>query len=267
MSEDHPALVEKHPESYPWTLDQQPYDMTRFDRMLTYLDRLVDLSPPKDVLVIGCGPRPHLIEALRARGHRAIGVEPVVSFVAAANEYLGVSDSVMEGCAEKLPVRDATFDLVLCEYVLEHVDSPRATLDEMYRVLRPGRIAFVTTNNRSKLSLEAPEFNVRFLNWFPRLVRESYAFRHLHYDPALARYTTRPAVHWFTFSELCVLGRYSGFAHCYSPLDLLAVDDPIIAKSWLLRFLLRPVQRNPWLRALALTQVGHGIIMLKRPEP
>src|SRR6266487_6450083 len=69
----------------------------------------------------------------------------------------------------------------------------------------------------------------------------------------------RPAVHWFTFSRLCVLGRDSGFGQFYSPLDLLKEEDPIIAGKWWRRLLLRPLQRNPWLRALALTQVGHGI--------
>ena len=266
MAEGHPALAQRHLDAYPWTLEHQPYDTARVDRMLTYLDRVIDLRPPKDVLVIGCGPRPELMKVLQDRGYHAVGVEPVPAFVEAANEYLATSDAVREGCAEALPVPDASYDLLLCEYVLEHVDSPRAALHEMHRVLRPGRIAYVTTNNRLRLSLrgDAPEFNVRFFNWFPQLVRESYAFRHLHYDPTLANYTERPAVHWFTFAELCELGRDCGFAHCYSPLDLLEENDPIIAAKWWRRRLLRPLQRNPWLRALALTQVGHGIVMLKR---
>lgn len=266
MAEGHPILARAHLEWYVNNLEKMPDESDRTDRMITYLGRVVDLTPPKDVLVVGCGPRPVLIKWLRDHGYRVTGVEPLATYVAAAREYLAGEDDILQGSAEVLPVADTRYDLVLCESVLEHVDSPRLALDEMYRVLRPGRPAFVTTTNRLRFSLvgNAGEYNVRFFNWFPRLLRESYAFRHLHYDPALANFTLRPAVHWFTFARLCELGRDSGFAKFYSPLDLLRKDDPIIAKRWWRRLLLRPVQNSPWLRTLALTQVGHGIVMLKR---
>lgn len=265
MADGHPVLATAHLEWYVTNLENLPDESARNSRMITYLGRVVDLSPPKDLLVIGCGPRPTLIKQLRESGYRVTGVEPLPTYLEAAREYLGGAD-ILQGSAEALPVPDARYDLVLCESVLEHVDSPRLALDEMHRALRPGRIAFVTTTNRLRFSLvgNAGEFNVRFFNWFPRLVRESYAFRHLHYDPTLANFTLRPAVHWFTYSRLCELGRESGFAQFYSPLDLLKKDDPVIAQRWWRRALLRSLQRSPWLRALALTQVGHGIVMLKR---
>jgi SAM-dependent methyltransferase len=40
--------------------------------------------------------------------------------------------------AKPLPYRDARFDVVVCEQVLEHVDDPRAALVEIARVLRNG---------------------------------------------------------------------------------------------------------------------------------
>jgi hypothetical protein len=136
----------------------------------------------------------------------------------------------------------------------------------MHRVLRPGGIAFIITTNQLRFSLrgENGEFNLRFFNWFPRLVRECYVFRHLHYDPTLANHTFRPAVHWFTFSRLCELGRDSGFAQFYSLLDLLRQEDASVARKWLRRLLLSQLQRNAWLRALALTQIGDALVMLKR---
>ena len=222
MAEGHPVLASAHLEWYVSNLEKLPDESARNIRMMTYLGRVVDLSPPKDLLIVGCGPRPTLIKELRESGHRVTGVEPLPTYLGAARDYLGGADDILQGSAEALPAADTSYDLVLCESVLEHVDSPRLALDQMHRVLRPGRIAFVTTTNRLRFSLvgNAGEFNVRFFNWFPRLVRESYAFRHLHYDPTLANYTLRPAVHWFTFSRLCELGRESGFAQFYSPLDL-----------------------------------------------
>lgn len=43
-----------------------------------------------------------------------------------------------------IPVPDASFDVVLCTEVLEHVPEPSAALKEIARVLRPGGRAFLT---------------------------------------------------------------------------------------------------------------------------
>lgn len=266
LAEGHADLAPGHLESYIAMLEKLPDDTPRIARLLVMLDRLVDLQPPKDLVIVGCGPRPRLVQVLSERGYHAVGVEPVPSFVTSAQAYLGGSASVVRGWLEALPLPAASQDVVLCESVLEHVDSPRLALDEIYRVLRPGGIAYITTTNRLRFSLRGDngEYNVRFFNWLPRVVQESYVFRHLHQEPSLANYSLRPAVHWFTYVDLCWLGRQSGFAQFYSMLDLLRPEDPTVARKWWRRVLLRPLQRNAWLRALALTQVGHAIAMLKR---
>ena len=55
----------------------------------------------------------------------------------------------------------------------------------------------MATTNRYRFSPTGSndEFRVRFFNWFPRIVKESYVFQHLHFDPTLANYSPRPAVH------------------------------------------------------------------------
>jgi hypothetical protein len=138
----------------------------------------------------------------------------------------------------------------------------------MYRVLAPGGVLCVTTTNRHRFSLDGSngEFNVPFYNWLPRLLKESYVFQHLHYQPKLANYTARPAVHWLSYADLCERGRDAGFAQFYAIVDLMRITDPSIAKSGLRRFVLPMLQQHPWLRSLALTQIGHAIFMLKRRE-
>jgi SAM-dependent methyltransferase len=53
--------------------------------------------------------------------------------------------------ADRLPLRSAALDLVLCLGLLEHLPEPfrRATLEESARVLRPGGLLLVVLNNRS----------------------------------------------------------------------------------------------------------------------
>jgi ubiquinone/menaquinone biosynthesis C-methylase UbiE len=186
--------------------------------------------------------------------------------VEAAREYIGAQDSVLQGAAEAMPFDDNSQHIVFCDSVLEHVVSPSKSLDEMFRVLAPGGIAIITTTNKFRISLAGHngEYKRRYFNWLPKLVKECFVFQHLHYDPTLANYSELPAVHWFSYATLCELGRQAGFARFYSPLDLLDLNDPVLRKNKLKRWIVSKVKLNPWLRALALTQRGDTIIMLKK---
>src|SRR5262249_52920731 len=48
---------------------------------------------------------------------------------------------------DRLPLDDASFDLVISDYVLEHVEHPTKFFAEIYRVLRPGGNYFFRTPN------------------------------------------------------------------------------------------------------------------------
>lgn len=53
---------------------------------------------------------------------------------------------------------DDTFSLILCSEVLEHVPNPEQALQTLYRILRPGGIAIVTTPQRYSLMELACKF-------------------------------------------------------------------------------------------------------------
>lgn len=231
------------------------------------LGRLIDLSrPPRKIAVIGCGSRPASIKNLLALGHEVVGMDILAGSAQAAREYLGDPGAVLQAPAEALPLPDRSVRVVLLESVLEHVDSPIKALAESYRVLADGGVLYVYTTNRLRFSLlgRNGEFRTPFFHWFSPTLRECYVHHHLHFEPRLANFTSRPAVHWFTYAELCQLGRWVGFGQFYSPLDLADPDDPSLRQRFLRRHLVRWVKRHPWLRALALRQFGNAIIMLKR---
>jgi 2-polyprenyl-6-hydroxyphenyl methylase/3-demethylubiquinone-9 3-methyltransferase len=266
LADGFPGLDRLAHAAFSHEVTSRPDDAARIERLFTYLGRLIDLSRHRNVVVLGCGPHPEPARVLLEMGYTVVGVEPVPSFVDTAREYLGDAALVKLGAAEDMPLPSASQDVVVFESVLEHVDSIPRSLAEIHRVLAPGGVLYISTTNRHRLSLRGfnGEFTVPFYNWFPRLVKESYVFQHLHYDPGLANHTLRPAVHWLSFADLCSRGRDAGFAQFYSILDLLRPGDPSITRSRMRRILLARVQRSPWLRALALTQVGHVIFMLKR---
>ena len=234
------------------------------DDVLSCVCRAVDAhAGGQRAAVIGCGPLPGSVRLLGEHGWTCVGVEPVEAFVLNARDYLGKPQAVLQGSAEDLPLEDESQDLLIMESVLEHVDSPLFALNEAYRVLTPGGLLYVCTTNR--WAVTNGEYTVRFFQWLPKLVKESYIHQHLHFAPELARYTSRPAVHWFSYADLCGLGRNAGFYRFYSKVDLMSGSDTAIRRSRIRACALDRVRYNPWLRSLVLTQKGGNIFMLKRP--
>lgn len=235
-------------------------------RQLTYLGRLIDLRVARRCLVVGCGPEPDAVRTLVDRGFSVSALEPEPALAAAASMWIGQRARILVATAERMPLADESQDVIVCESVLEHVDSVHRALQELNRVLAPGGAVWITTTNRWAISLtgRTGEFRVPFFNWFPAIVQEAFVHHHLHHDPSLANFTPRPAVHWFTFDELCRAGREAGFARFYSILDLVRPSDATIAPSPLRRSVVQAARSRSWIRALALTQVGGTIIMVKR---
>lgn len=234
-------------------------------RVLTYIGRVVPIPRRARLLVVGCGPRPRTCSELISMGHEVTAIEPVAGFAAEAQRYLGDAAAVQEGSADRMSAADGSQHVVFCESILEHVESPRLSLSEIFRVLRPGGAAWITTTNRWDFTVTGRngEFTTPFFNWFPPLLKEAFVYHHLHRDPTLANYSLRPAVHWFTYASLCRHGRDAGFSRFYSLIDVLRPSDPEIAQSAFRRSVIRLSQEHPVLKALVLTQVGHTIIMVK----
>ena len=91
-----------------------------------------DLGPYR-VLDVGCGIRPYYPY-----------FEPYVS------AYVGVDianpAADLEGSVEALPIDDASFDVVLCTQVLEHVEHPGQAVRELRRVTVPGGRVLASTH-------------------------------------------------------------------------------------------------------------------------
>ena len=68
--------------------------------------------------------------------------------------------------------KENSFDLALCSEVLEHVPEPQIALNTLYRILRPGGIAIVTTPQ--KYSLMELACKIAFLPGVIQLTRWVY---------------------------------------------------------------------------------------------
>lgn len=136
---------------------------SRVDGSIEFWSRVAALLRPEwRVLDFGAGRGAHIdtdeseyrrgLKTLKGRVAHVHGcdVDPAVL----GNPYLDEATLIRPG--EPLPFADASFDLVLANYVLEHIDDPVAVARELARVTRPGGwIAGVTANRLGYVAIAA----------------------------------------------------------------------------------------------------------------
>ena len=89
------------------------------------------------VLEVGCGTGCDLLQFAR-NGADAVGIDITPAHIRLAQQRVGKSAQVCFGDGAAIPFGNACFDYVYSTGVLHHLDNPRAMVEEILRVLRPG---------------------------------------------------------------------------------------------------------------------------------
>jgi ubiquinone/menaquinone biosynthesis C-methylase UbiE len=108
------------------------------------------LRPHSAVLDVGCG-RGGVLEQLGEAVALPFGIDPDL---ASLREHRLPNLPRAAALADALPFRAASFDLILCSWLFEHLQSPERTFREFMRVLKPeGRLVFITPNANSLVAI------------------------------------------------------------------------------------------------------------------
>jgi SAM-dependent methyltransferase len=121
------------------------------------------------LLDIGCGTGKDL-ERFQQAGWRVTGVEMSPYAASLARARLGCD--VMVGHFDEATIEPSQFDAVRLSHVLEHLPSPRRSLEKIHRLLRPGGLLWLEVPNAA--SAETRLFGRHWFQW--DLPRHLYHF-------------------------------------------------------------------------------------------
>jgi SAM-dependent methyltransferase len=118
--------------------------------MAQNMENIVELArskpPPSSMLDLGCdagGRTSWIAERTGAREVHGIEISPERAEIAASR---GVRTTVGD-LSRRLPYDDGSFELVVSNQVIEHVEDTDNFVREAFRVLRPGGRAVISTEN------------------------------------------------------------------------------------------------------------------------
>lgn len=135
MLDAQKAIILGHP-SYVWRFGQE--------RRLDLVRRYVPLEKRR-ILDVGCGVGAYVSRFMQL-SEATCGVDVDPDRVREAHRR-GARDT-LAASAERLPFRDAAFDLVYLNEVIEHVGDDRLTIQEACRVTREGGWVVIYAPNR-----------------------------------------------------------------------------------------------------------------------
>ena len=112
-------------------------------RVRELLEKFQPIAPDARVVEVGSGAHGLIFYFGSPRG---VGVDPLaVSYRSLFPRWQNCASTVAaEG--ESLPFRDQSFEIVLCDNVVDHAESPSRIVRELVRILVPGGLLYFTVN-------------------------------------------------------------------------------------------------------------------------
>lgn len=196
---------------------------------LMLIRRKMGMAVDLDIADIGCGAGTQSL-LWAEMGYRVHGVDINAPLVALAKERARAANFDIDyrvGLASALPWPDKSMDVCLVPELLEHVVSWRECLDEFARILLPGGILIVTTNNT--LCPVQHEFNLPLYSWYPSRLKRYCEKLAVTTKPSLANYAKYPAVNWFTYYSLSREIEKRGF-HALDRFDVMNQEKMTISR-------------------------------------
>jgi len=151
-----------------------------------------------DCLDVGCGGG-LISEPLARLGGQTTGIDPAPKNIGTAKAHAlqsGVKVNYRSIQAEELSTEGATFDMVVCLEVIEHVPDPAAFLKTLGSLVRPGGLLVLSTLNRTAKSFALAIVGAEYiLRWLPT---GTHDWNRFITPDELGQHTTRAGLEGFS---------------------------------------------------------------------
>lgn len=227
--------------SYLWRAGQE--------RRLEMVRKYIPLEGKK-ILDVGCGIGTYL-QAFRRYSSDLYGVEIDPQ---RAKEAKKVTPNISVASAERLPFREATFDIIFSHEVLEHVGDDQKAVEEAVRVLKPAGHIIIFAPNRL-FPFETHGFylgkryifgNIPLINYLPDFMRNKHV-------PHVGTYTAGELKKLFEGLPV----RFVIFTQIYPGFDKIFAKIPLFGE--LLRQIFYLLEKTP----LKIFGLSHFVIVQK----
>ena len=207
------------------------------------------------MLDLGCGVGEY-VRAFARVGAHAMGCDVAGRRLVEARAR--GATGLVQAAGEALPYRDASFDVVVLNEVIEHVTNDRATMREVARILAPGGVVIIYAPNRLDpfethgiyLGKRYVFGNIPLVNWLPRFLRDRLVPH--------ARAYTAAEIDWVaTEGGLHIIDH----SYVYPGFDNVASRAPLLAR--LLRWACYAAEDSSVLRRFGLS---HLVVLRKAPS-
>jgi SAM-dependent methyltransferase len=112
-------------------------------RVRELLEKFGSIDNDARVIEVGSGAHGLIFYFGASRG---IGIDPLaVSYRSLFPRWQNCATTIA-AVGEQLPFRAASFDVVLCDNVVDHAESPQQIVAELVRILKPGGLLYFTVN-------------------------------------------------------------------------------------------------------------------------
>jgi 2-polyprenyl-6-hydroxyphenyl methylase/3-demethylubiquinone-9 3-methyltransferase len=201
----------------------QRFTVVRDKALKLIAERAGGESRPLRVADIGCGAGTQC-RLWAALGHKVNGLDvngPLIEVARRRSKENGLDITFDVGSATALPYTDASMDVCLLPELLEHVADWQGCLNEAVRILRPGGLLYLSTNNW--LCPVQQEFNLPLYSWYPGFLKRKYERLAVTTRPEIVNYAKYPAVNWFSVYFLANYLEARGF-RCLDRFDVMDIS-------------------------------------------
>ena len=112
-------------------------------RVRELLERFQPIHADASVIEVGSGAHGLIFYFDSKLG---IGVDPLAASYLNLFPHWQRCTQTVAAVGESLPFRDRSFDVVLCDNVVDHAESPSKIVQELVRILKPGGLLYFTVN-------------------------------------------------------------------------------------------------------------------------